>query len=473
MNTIRFIRAIRGPAFAALGFSLVLSVAATPAVRIVSPTPSARLEAEQKFTARAEASAAPGRSITKVEFFVYSYNVEAGTATTAPYTVEVTPRPIFARSRFSLVARATDSAGEAADSEPVWLTMKDETPYPAPVAARETRWISPHVAGSGHEGIPSLVELPNGDLLCVFYAGRYELSLDSAIYLTRLPRGAGEWEQPRVIVPGNGISRVNPVLMLHADGRTLTCFYGNIEGVWNFEYARPCYRVSRDGGVTWGFEQRLPEPRFDEPTGTILALKPVHLADGTILLPANRESETRDPLRGWTSLFYRSTDDGRTWTETPEIRSRPGNIQPTAQQLADGSLVAFFRPRGRGSKLWRSTSSDGGRTWAELGKTPLDNPSTRSDFVVLPDGSFVLACNPSPQRRSPVSLLLSHDGGKTWPVRRDIETGPGPAGYPAVILARDGKIHVAYDLARYAIKHVVVDRAWFDEPPRSAPHARP
>lgn len=37
-----------------------------------------------------------------------------------------------------------------------------------------------HTPGSGHEGIPCLAEAPNGDLLCVFYAGKYELSDDTA-----------------------------------------------------------------------------------------------------------------------------------------------------------------------------------------------------------------------------------------------------------------------------------------------------
>ncbi|MBL9186700.1 MAG: exo-alpha-sialidase [Opitutaceae bacterium] len=459
---LRLILVVSLPSFA---------LADPPVVRVTAPLPSDSLAPSAKFTARADATAAAGRTIAKVEFFVWSSNLRVGIATTAPYTVEVTPRELFARSRFSLIARATDDRGAATDSEPVWLTMADTETFPTLVAPRATRWLSRHIPGSGHEGIPALVELPNGDLLSVFYAGRYELSDDNAIYLARLQRGAAEWETPRIIVPGAGVPRVNPVLMLGRDG-TLTCFYSNIESARNFEYARPCYRISRDGGATWGVEQRMPEPRFDEPTGTIFAIKPLHLADGTILLPANRESNNTDPLRGWTSLFYRSTDDGRTWTETPELRSAPGNIQPTAQQLADGSLVAFFRPRGRNAKLWRSTSTDGGATWAPLEKTPLDNPSTRSDFVVLSDGSLVLACNPSPQRRAPVSLLLSRDGGKTWPVRRDLETGPGPAGYTAVLLARDGNIHVAYDVDRYAIKHVVVDRAWFDEPPIAAQPSR-
>ena len=93
--------------------------------------------------------------------------------------------------------------------------------------------------------------------------------------------------------------------------------------------------------------------------------------------------------------------------------------------------------------------------------------------MVLPSGKLVLACNVAPVNRAPVNLLLSDDLGKTWPVNRAIETGPGPYGYCAVLRTRDGKIHVAYDTDRRVIKHAVVDEAWFDEPPVMVDYQRP
>lgn len=446
---------------------------AVPVVQVTSPADGTVLPAGQKFTATANVKADPGHKIVKVEYVVWSCNLIMGSATEPPFDAEITPRNLFEKTSFSLIARATDDTGAATDSEPVWLAMKNDASYPPSAKPRKERFISRHTPSSGHEGIPSFAELSDGELLCVYYAGKYELSDDSAIYLTRLTKGADEWETPRRIIGGDdGVPRANPVLLVGKDGE-LTCFYSNSEGGRNFEYVRPYFRVSHDAGKTWGAEQRMPEPDFQYPTGTLFALKPVRLADGTILLPANRESQDPDATRGWYSLFYRSTDEGKTWTESEAIFSRPGNIQPTVQQLADGSLVALFRPRGQKRKLWRSTSSDGGKTWAPLSETSVDNPSSRSDFVVLPSGNLVLACNPDPTLRTPVSLLLSRDGGETWPVRRDIETGPGPSGYTAVHLSADGKIHVGYDLHRYSIKEVVVDEAWFDEPAKMIPYQQP
>ena len=440
-----------------------------PTVRVIAPKATDNLRAPASFTCTAEAEDADGR-VTKVEFYAWSHALKLGTATNAPFTIAA--RPIFTVARMAIIARAYDDQGAATDSEPVWITVTDEVKYPPRAKPREERFISAHVPGSGHEGIPSLLEMPNGDLLCAFYAGRYELSFDTSVYLTRLPRGANAWETPRAIIGGDGVSKANPVLMLGADG-VLWCYYASIENGQEFECSRPYYRQSRDGGVTWGEAVRMPEPKFAYRTGTIFSLKPIVLADGTIVLPANRESDHPDPKRGWTSLFYRSTDAGQTWTETAELLSSPGNIQPAIQQLSDGSLLGFFRPRGRNGKLWRSTSRDGGMTWAPLEKTTLDNPSTRSDFVVLPSGKIVLACNVAPMHRTPVNVLLSDDLGKTWRVNRAIETGPGPYGYCAVLRTRDGKIHIAYDCDRRVIKHVVVDEAWFDEPEQKVDYVRP
>ena len=55
----------------------------------------------------------------------------------------------------------------------------------------------------------------------------------------------------------------------------------------------------------------------------------------------------------------------------------------------------------------------------------------------MPSGALVLACNVSPNRRTPFSLALSKDNGLTWPIQKNLETGPGVYGYCSIIRARD------------------------------------
>jgi predicted neuraminidase len=60
--------------------------------------------------------------------------------------------------------------------------------------------------------------------------------------------------------------------------------------------------------------------------------------------------------------------------------------------------------------------------------------------------------------RWPLNVAISNDG-VSWREVLTLESEPVPDGYayPAVIQARDGKVHVTYTVNRRAIRHVVVD----------------
>jgi predicted neuraminidase len=51
---------------------------------------------------------------------------------------------------------------------------------------------------------------------------------------------------------------------------------------------------------------------------------------------------------------------------------------------------------------------------------------------------------------------LSKDGVR-WEPSVTLENQPGEYSYPAVIQARDGRVHVTYTWRRERIKHVVLD----------------
>ena len=69
--------------------------------------------------------------------------------------------------------------------------------------------------------------------------------------------------------------------------------------------------------------------------------------------------------------------------------------------------------------------------------------------------------------RAPMTLALSDDDGRSWPIAYDIENGNGycmsnnsrenlnrELSYPSVIGDAEGGVHVAYTWHRQAIKHV-------------------
>jgi predicted neuraminidase len=295
----------------------------------------------------------------------------------------------------------------------------------------------------------TLAELPDGELLAAWFAGSEEGAADTAELGARLAPGAHGWSKPAVLVDTPGKSDGNSVLHVDRKGR-IWIFYVTKERDREPQWAqcRVKCRISTDGGYGFG-----PEHILREELGWMVRNKPLYLTHGDLLLPVYDE-------RNWTSLMLLSADDGETWNASAPLVGRGGNIQPTVVQLADGSLLAFMRSGSPSHRLWRSTSRDNGRRWTPPVETVLPNPNSACDMVRLSDGHLVLVFNNSPSRRSPLTVALSTDEGRTWPRTRNLEIGAGEFSYPAVIQARDGLIHVTYTYQRKSIKHAVFNEAW-------------
>ena len=74
----------------------------------------------------------------------------------------------------------------------------------------------------------------------------------------------------------------------------------------------------------------------------------------------------------------------------------------------------------------------------------------------LADGRFLLAYNPSAAGRGTLEIAVSADG-RDWRRGVVLEDAVGEFSYPAMIQARDGRVHVTYTWMRRRIKHVVID----------------
>jgi predicted neuraminidase len=192
------------------------------------------------------------------------------------------------------------------------------------------------------------------------------------------------------------------------------------------------------------------------------------------------------------------------------------NIQP----VADGSLLALFRSRWADS-IYEARSTDDGSTWSEPVPTALPNNNSSIQFTALADGRLALVYNhrraeatterrlslydeidddglaaeqgqvtepaavaqggdgPDSRRafwgtpRSPMTLAISEDSGRSWPIRRNLDVGDGYClsnnsrdglnreySYPSIHQGPDGALNIAYTYFRQAIKYVRVDPQW-------------
>jgi len=343
--------------------------------------------------------------------------------------------------------------------------------------------VGPDIPGT-YKHAASACELAGGEILLAYYSGSGEYGRDTAIYATKLNRQTGLWSRPRIVADEPRRAEGNPVLWRAPDGR-IWLFYPVRHGdTW--ATARLAVKLSADEGTSW----TAAAAPTDEP-GFMTRARPITLADGSCLLPADLNPST-DPefvSAESGSLFFRSDDGLQSWEATEIIHSRLGNHQPAVARVSGvrgsgvrgqesgvrGSgetdsrpltpdswhLVAYCRRGGdyfgrEDGRLVRTESFDGGRTWSPGEETDFPNPNSPVDFVRLQSGHLLLAYNDSASRRSPLSVALSTDGTRTWHPPVDIIRGELSYSYPCILQTSDGIIYLFFTAgARSHIKYAV------------------
>ena len=336
-------------------------------------------------------------------------------------------------------------------------------PFTRAVANEEIkieRILGPEIPGE-YKHPASITELDNGDLYLVYYGGAGEYSSDTAVYGSRLVKGASEWTRPAIIADTPGRSEGNAVVWQAPDGIVWLFYITNYGSTWS--ESRIKYKLSKDRAQTWSDSDIL---TFE--LGSMVRGRPIVLNDGDYLLPVYHETGGN---REWTaedtcSYFLRFDRKTKTWSESNRIHSPNGNLQPAVVQINDNYLVAYCRPGGDYEPnpdrfVIRSESRDGGETWSDGDDSEFPNPNSAVDFIKLRNGHLLLVYNnTNVGDRMPLTAAISTDNDRSYPHRRNIVNQPGDtAAYPVAIQTQDGKIHVVYT----SQERTVVNRAIFDE----------
>ena len=326
---------------------------------------------------------------------------------------------------------------------------------------------------SGHG--PALLELPNGDLLCVWFAGSFEGNADVHIVCSRLEKDSEAWTEPVDVSGDPERSEQNPSLFYGPDGAAWCMYTAQLDrqaGKDNMQFTAVvrCQK-STDGGRTWGpYETVFPEE------GTFCRQPIQVLSNGRWIFSNWLCTDSAEGLSGDPTAFRISDDQGKTW-RTVMMPESHGHVHANVVELEPGHLVAFMRNR-EAYRIHRSESFDYGETWSEPKPTPLPNNNSSISAIKLQSGRVAIAynptCTPDPQPgkaawpglRCPVAVALSEDGGLTFPIIRWMERGEGYIGdenktnnkqyeYPYLMQTQDGMIHLAYAAwTRDAMKYV-------------------
>jgi len=297
----------------------------------------------------------------------------------------------------------------------------------------------------------TIMEVTPEKFMSAAFGGTGEGNKDVCIWLST--KENGEWGKPVKMADGiiNDTLRYpcwNPVLFKAKEGK-LFLFYkvGPSPSTW-----WGMVRTSTNDGKTWTSPERLPEGILGP-----IKDKPVQLANGTILSPSS--SETKES--NWKAHIEKSTDLGKTWQFIPvDLKTEFSIIQPTILIHPNNKLQIMCRSRS--NVILQAYSEDNGNNWGAFTKTELPNPNSGIDAVTLKNEWHLLVYNPTIQGRggrAKLNVEISKDGVK-WSDAVILENEEqGEFSYPAVIQAKDGKVHITYTYKRINVKHVVLEEA--------------
>lgn len=311
----------------------------------------------------------------------------------------------------------------------------------------------------------STVCAAGGGYLCAWFGGTRESAPDVGIWLSRYRDGV--WSVPRLMSGGDGdatrgIAHWNPVLF--ADGGKVYLFYKvgvTIPG-W-----KTCLRTapdcpSPDGEFDFSPERELVPGDNDGGRGPVKN-KPLRLRDGTMLCPASREyakedAEATDGGSPWRVFFDLALRGDFSALERTEFVAAPPDVRLIQPSLWEDGGGAHALMRSANGCLYRTDSSDGGRSWCPAYPTDMPNNNSGFDLCALPDGRICLVSNPvrgNWGKRTPLTLSLSADGGKSFEKLLDLETEDGEFSYPSVIY-EDGLLRIVYTHRRERIAYAFV-----------------
>ena len=337
---------------------------------------------------------------------------------------------------------------------------------PKTQARAEILWAKPICVEKGrYIGWPSVARLANGDLLAVFSGDRDDhVCPYGKVQMVRSTDGGETWSAPRTIANGLMDDRDAGIVQM-PDGEILVTYF-TYDG-WaepNYLKKHPEWRRhvekidrklpqaaigdfmirSRDDGRTWTAPERMDRNYTQTPHGPIL------LRDGGLLEIGRTHVNGRATIR-----VSRSDDRGRSWQMLcPDVPDRNGEntgvehifCEPHVVERANGDLVAVVRYHGPDNCMRASRSTDGGRTWTPMEKTPM--LGLPPHLVELADGKIV--CVYGRRLADPgfgEFACISDDGGLTWDGANEIMLSPsfcGDLGYPATCILADGALLTVY-----------------------------
>ncbi|MEY5027591.1 MAG: hypothetical protein RLZZ244_3119 [Verrucomicrobiota bacterium] len=380
---------------------------------------------------------------------------------------------------------------------PLTARPQDSSAKPTEPVLEQGAVFPPGLHGIARYRIPGIVVTPKGTVLAYCEARKNGGSDwgEIEIHLRRSSDGGKTWQPPQHIahhaprIEGNphkptGGEREqtvnNPVAIVDR-------ITGAVEFLYCVNYAR-CFAIrSTDEGATWSAPVEITatfEAFRKHHDWRVIATGPGHglqMKSGRLVVPIwiayGKEGAHKPSAAG--TIF--SDDHGRTWKAGELCLPNEGDFRnPNETMIAeqsDGRVLLVARSESRANRKIITTSADGATGWSKpIFHPALWEPICMASILAHPaHPGTLLFSNPHtlawdkdgqeiPARggkRQNLSIQLSRDDGKTWPLCKTLVEGP--SAYSDLAVSLDGTVLCLHergdsiDCARFNL-------AWIQQP---------
>jgi sialidase-1 len=312
--------------------------------------------------------------------------------------------------------------------------------------------------------IPALLVTPRGTVFA-FCEGRKTGSSDTGdidLVLKRSSDHGSTWQPLQVVWDDEANTCGNPCPVVDRDTGTiwllLTHNLGRDKQAQIVDGSAKGKRTvwvskSSDDGATWTKPVEITSA-VSRPDWTWYATGPgigIQTRSGRLVIPCDHYV-AGSKARGAHVIY--SDDHGATW-------QRGGAVAPDCNEcqvveLSDGRLMLNIRSYKLPKCRLVALSKDGGLTWSEPAPDEaLVDPVCQASILRLPGAKNGIAfSNAASTKREKMTVRLSYDDGRTWPVAKELHAGP--AGYSCLAALGDGRVACLYEAGQSRYYETIV-----------------
>ena len=270
------------------------------------------------------------------------------------------------------------------------------------------------------------IQLKDGRILFVYTHFTGGTGDHASAYLAgRFSNDGGEtWTNEDIsILPNEGGMNIMSVSLLRLHNGKIALFYLRKNSETD---CIPFMRTSSDEAKTWSESIRCIDT---DGYHVVNNDRFVQLPGGRIIFPTSLH-EAPTWANGKIKCYY-SDDDGITWNSSEQV-ANPENIvlqEPGIIELKNGKMMLFCRTES--GVQYFSFSEDQGKSWSQIEPGNIKSPLSPASIERIPEtGDLLLLWNNNFKqgrdggKRTPYSLAISRDEGKSWQKIKTIESDP-------------------------------------------------